>query len=983
MTLKDVHQLLDEIMQVLNSPLEPTDQDVIDLAAKHDEFVVEVSERLAEVEKLLNRGLRAEAFSIAEHEPNLNDLVVTLDFPELEVWNDLLHSLEVQSVRPLPMDIAEELNEAYAVDQPLEDLLNRYRTQSLARAPLADRITTLRLLAAADGSNPQWKVDVKTFETKRLEHLRADFQQAAAAEDLDRLMDLAKEVSVKTWTVKVPVDLKKKIVTTRNQLTKRNAIKELEPVAHQLSDAYAEFDRPRAAAFRQKFIALTDVADLDPSHELYDIAGPALDWLNEEDARESVETEFEAAKSALETALTGQPDLAELDQLYHQAVRHQHELPEQLERRLADRIELLKSQESRRRTLTLVSVVAASCAVLVGIVFVIRGIAYSRAVEGHVAQMAVLVDDAEKEGSFSAVDNYVQKIEAEDSSYLLQPEILGLTQRLETIREADSGRRSELDALFNRVKSLCRGTVRWEGLQEADEALAAAESLILNTTERAILATVRNQRNAAERTLQKTTDETFAAEQMALVDQIGKLPVDSVSGYQLVLTEISDLENRPHVSAEVKTSLAPLKSKVARQLERVTANLKAARSFVNITDSVGQLRAYQKALLDYCDQFPGQRRSGDFREVAQNDLPVWELVEQWNQLRRRLVKAPLKTVSLLDARTLVANWQTFQKSGHVFPGTTHCEDRIPALQAIANRSNASNGTVSEQIEQVFAPPTISRSWRIKLPDGEQYLLSEPAIVEGSKVTISYFTTTNGTQTQTRSIAKVKAPNEEALRDENSKSPQAIMTSNLKSKLQVMVLKDFEAAIHMGVAEVLSASDVDPILRLQLVEQILTIGSEGSVFVRTQAEPFLEGIAAAGVSRLTNWVMWDDPRARQERRLATAFLLENSDKINTELRKSVTARDEASQWKPGPEWHRVGWLNRDEEGNFVVRLKSEIRTTGQETLYALGRESTNSECQFIPVATISGSSVGVVPVDEPLTIREGCPVYLPLAKGSSL
>ena len=109
-----------------------------------------MSGRLRKCGELLKAGLRSEAIQQAEMEPNLLDIVATLDFPEREIWTQFASQYGIVSPAPLPLDIAAELNEAYAIEQPLGALLARHRLLALARSPLRLRMATLREIAETD-----------------------------------------------------------------------------------------------------------------------------------------------------------------------------------------------------------------------------------------------------------------------------------------------------------------------------------------------------------------------------------------------------------------------------------------------------------------------------------------------------------------------------------------------------------------------------------------------------------------------------------------------------------------------------------------------------------------------------------------------------------------------------------------------------------------------------------------------------------------
>jgi maltooligosyltrehalose synthase len=208
---------------------------------------------------------------LSEQAPNINDLVTVLDFPEMEVWNDFLQQCDIQMVRELPVDIATELNDAYAISGSLQRLLELFRTQSLAKAPLHERIETLRKLAVEDQANTQWSVDLKTFETHCIGLLKNELQKAIKDQDLNHVASLDQELSAGRWAVKVPAKILDTAREGHQQLRQVSARQELETLCPQLSDAYSAFDRPNAITLQNRFFALAEILDLQESDPFYEL----------------------------------------------------------------------------------------------------------------------------------------------------------------------------------------------------------------------------------------------------------------------------------------------------------------------------------------------------------------------------------------------------------------------------------------------------------------------------------------------------------------------------------------------------------------------------------------------------------------------------------------------------------------------------------------------------------------------------------------
>ena len=131
---------------------------------------------------LLQQGLRGEAINLADASPNLLDLVAALDLPDAEGWAELCQRSDLPVPPPLQIERAQQLNDAYGQDQPLEELFATHRRLALCQAPLSKRLGVMRQIARADAS-PFWDKDLRTFEAARFKELRVGF--AAAARDRD------------------------------------------------------------------------------------------------------------------------------------------------------------------------------------------------------------------------------------------------------------------------------------------------------------------------------------------------------------------------------------------------------------------------------------------------------------------------------------------------------------------------------------------------------------------------------------------------------------------------------------------------------------------------------------------------------------------------------------------------------------------------------------------------------------------------------
>ena len=168
-------------------------------AADYSVACDEINERLRQCGSLLRKGLRSEAIQLNEIDPNALDVVAIFDFPERDQWIELSKRNGLAPPTPLMLDVAADLNEAYAIEQPLAALLQHHRLLALAHGPLSARIQVLRRLAEMDANNPVWQEDLRMFEQERQKQIQAEVEAAARASDTAALASLDAELSSPEW----------------------------------------------------------------------------------------------------------------------------------------------------------------------------------------------------------------------------------------------------------------------------------------------------------------------------------------------------------------------------------------------------------------------------------------------------------------------------------------------------------------------------------------------------------------------------------------------------------------------------------------------------------------------------------------------------------------------------------------------------------------------------------------------------------------
>ncbi len=984
MNSESITQLVRAIQSVLHSRSAPSEEELVDLASQHEELVDAVQLRLEKVERLLHQGLRSEAIELAEVDPNLNDLLTALDFPELGPWNELLEANGIQPVAPIPVEAAAELNDAYLATGSIEKLLQHYRTISLARAPLSKRIAALRKLAEKDSQSPVWSQDLKEFERHRMKEIKQELDLASRAENLSAVADIDDELSGAAWTIEVPAAIRQQARAAHTAFRRKSALAELETLSHQLSDAYADFDRDTARRVQQRFLAVQGIAGVSGNHPLLDIAGPALDWLEEESKKEFEEADFKTAIEEIELAFDRKTSVEELEKLYHRATRHGKTLPPMLESRLADRRDQLLSHQKRKQMLMISGTVAGLGVVIVAMVFLVQTMSFNKSVAGHNEQLGLLLEAAKSSGELTPVSNYFQQMDSENPAFASAPVLLGRKQEFELLTSAEQGRSSQLQQLLISVQKVIAGSPSIRDFGPAFSTLEQMKKISKGEQERAKFLQTEQQLVDKKGEVQKVVDAEFSQSLTEVSETIQALPGDSVTGYDAAAAELQLLAERNDVSQPLKQSVTALQSKVQQDRQMVASNLQMAAGLRKITDSVGQLNAFEQHVVQYARDNPGTERSAQFESVVQTESVVWKSVGTWHLLRRRLKLVDLTKVSPTEASLLVSDSETLQRNSGPFAEELLKSDLIAALRAIASRSPDGRTNPMDAVKAVFARRTISKSYMLETRDGQRYYTAlPPSDNNGSTYSVEYFTTTTGTQTSKDTIAANNVLNKKD-RDEDWLSPQTRMYRRIEERLKTNAATDYDTTLVGVIKEIIISEDSDALMRLLLIDELMKLGSAGSEGFRRKSEPLLSEISARGVSRLTNWTVPGDKQANEERNDARGYLKANGERVWKELEMAVGVTKAIQQTAIPPDLQWVGWMHRNSKSEWIVSLKPDMSVTASHSKLCILQIAAEAKTKvtMAEVGSLKPDSKISVPADAVAdSALEGRPVYLLLEDSS--
>ena len=327
----------------------------------------EANERLRRCIDYLRRGHRSEAIHLADCQPNLLEMTAALDVPEIAAWETLCAGYGWARADRISVDGAQELNEAYAIEQPLKELLARHRWLALARASLDLRLLALRQLAKLDPGNPAWELDISAFEQVRLREVKNEVNTAMKQGDLPAIDRLLAEVKSPGWSHAVPKEIVTALARASQSLHDKQAIVELRamlPNVHAAVDAMS-YEDCKCILAQWSVIVQTHRA-LVPEDLRAEIEHAAR-WVKEQDRLYLQQANREEILADLRRALAIEGPTTQLQAIYAELRATELEVPDDLRHEYQARVAAETRERRRQSRNWLLTVVFLSAMLVLGI----------------------------------------------------------------------------------------------------------------------------------------------------------------------------------------------------------------------------------------------------------------------------------------------------------------------------------------------------------------------------------------------------------------------------------------------------------------------------------------------------------------------------------------------------------------------------------------------------------------------------------------
>lgn len=972
MQIEEIKTLVRDIQTLMSAQLDEDDEaEIMQLAAAHDEIVSEINGRAEAVADLLDRGLNDEAIQLAERAPSLTDLAMVLDFAELPEWTSVLADFKVAGVPEMPHDTIAQLEDAYATTADSKQLMQRFRALSLARAPLPKRIDVLRRLSQKDPGNDQWKTGIKSYETHRLKTIASDLKTARDQNDLKEVARIDEEVNRSQWSIPVPPNLKSDSQSTYRKLKQTDARKKLVPVAESLSLAYSEFNIPQASQTLPRYQALLDIANLPPDHEVMDIAGPAVEWIEGELATARAAQERKQAIASLQLGLDHDAPLSELEQHYYKAIENGEAVPQVLETRLGNKIAESDSAAKRKRIAVVTGSVVGLTLTIAAIGWFIVNLNFNIRVQKNVQQITQLLDDATISGNTAPLESRFKELAEKDQAILDTAEVASLRQQLEALKATEDGRIRSFNSLLATAEGVAANP-EWATLDSGEDSLDQANQLTKNENERSAVLEAKRIFDTAKAGLRKQTDQQFMAQLDAVRTLMDGIDPDDADSYQVPLDRLNSALEMTNLSTEVESQGRGLLAKLKTEQALATKNGRIRRDLAMITAKATSTKQFNAAVAAYIRNHSGSQRANELQDVQRLEAGLWDSVVSWNKLCRSMPKS-LKQFTPETAKTWQDDYLQFRKSG--FPAATVTDVQVEAIAAIARRNTSLTGSEPD-IAKLFSGQFMRQCFVVKLSDGWHYSDSPPERA-GDRMKFSYFETgfsdtADGERSEKKAAFAAPEINRDSLNDSSlwlsSQSVAAIEVDKILLDAELAFEEKIEAAMEV----VLNSTDMDPLLRLLLIENVLSIGSTGSAFVRKEVSAVRDSLGKIEVPRTADWV---SPEAglKSERGTATREIGQHETLIRDAFQAAIQARDKAHALPLGTELTLAGWMHRDQSDQWRISLNPDVRPDTGSKILMFHLDSGKAQSSVVGHTSIGESVLsGLVPEPQ---LREGRPVYI--------
>ncbi|HEX4054693.1 MAG TPA: hypothetical protein VHX86_10550 [Tepidisphaeraceae bacterium] len=813
-------EIVDRLVTILSSSKTVGAEEVEECANAYANLCYEANDRLRICDDSLRRGLRSDAIQVAETEPNLLDLVVALDFPELPQWREACTLTNFREAPPLLMEVAAALNEVYAAEQGVSNLLAHHRLMALARAPLTQRLRLMRRIADLDPTSSFWEDDIQVFERKRLEQITTQFHNAVRVSDSNTISQLRDEINAPGWRTQVPRNLLKSLDNAFAHLAAASGLAEACRLLPKLNDAYSGMAHQECKTLLAQILAIMAAARVTLPPDLQEQVDPIRDWVLEQDQLLEHQAAFREACESLQQAIdTNQPTPA-LEQAYQRTLSFHLELDEETESRYRQRLASRAVAIRHRRRLFYVGIGAAFI-IISGIVTLV---AYRSMLSHEIADahqtLAQAISDIQQ-GDIDKGQN-LRKLVVEQHPRVLHS--LLIDQDLNDLDSAiDSENKRRADFKQHMAAALAAG------VEKPDDAeLQNANGLAKLPQETAQIDDLKSRINEFNAQMQQERDRQFAADGAALgtlVDQtltpqLMSSPDDFTKQIDVLTNKEEGLRNRNGISGGLRDAqLASLDALLKHRQQDFQAQQDQRNAWHQLQNFGSTAEEHAAALKQYIATCPDDPRCATFN-LALGRLDAERAVENWSDVVGKM-SPKILPVSLAAATQQLAEIKDYNSQNPSSPLAGPLQDYLAYLNK-GIEAVSTDGPWNTTYRSLLANPLVQDLRYLEATDGQRFYVMPDVKVKsdgsGDFLTQTFDAVTSPDVTSPTSIT-LKGDN--PLKDiEPALSPQAAFAKIASRQLDALDCSNWDVFGINELRELTASKDMNPILQAIMLQHIL-------------------------------------------------------------------------------------------------------------------------------------------------------------------
>ena len=939
--MSDLQQTVDELRFILQSDgesfllgIDPT-EDFRQLVTAYAPYCKDCNRRLRKCDDALKQGLRSEALHLADASPNLLEVVAILDFPEREQLIEVLAAHSLSKPEPLMVDVAGALNEAYATQEPLTALLDRHRLLALARSPLPQRLNVLRSLADLDSTSPHWEADVREMERARFGEIDATCRAASARGEVGVLKSLLGELTSTSWRESPPANLLRDLKVRGNQVVRTDARQRLEDLAPQLYQAMSALDLATARTLRDEWVEAIKSAQLPKTDTLAEQVAPVLDWIDDEDRKETQDKSFRKAISALERGLEDDSlSAADLQKLGDDIEKHERGISEALVNRFGNRLEVLRLNETRKHRMMMVSIAAVVVLIGATIGFAVYSATQSRASAQILTAIEGYIADGKLDEARKLLDQHSARATSEDW--------LAVKKKLANADQTERDRKVELESVLEAVDAAKDPDAALKLLERARELAKTSEEKIAvgkreeESREKRGAAT--SSREGEFRTLLQSG--TAGLQRLDNLLSNGGQDSEMESLLTQVQQDVTSLNQRSGSVAKELGSQATLLGTRLAAFRKGSADTKrrtqllnklATAAFIPATDAAAQskIEQYFETLREYEVAFPNDPVAAAFKIAAENDAlkQVYakrQMIDRW--------KGQFWPADMEDLERRLQECKTFLTGNARNPDQAVMKQYEAVLKSVRRREVAdeiSDVPVKERFATMFSSPLIGEGHMVRIKDQPPRTYYLPQATDFTGRSLVAFKYLCGYEGELKTLGKGFKPEElESLK--TLTPPQVELAARAAKEIPKLSIEAWDEHHQKLITQLLSAKSVDPFLRYFLVLKTLKYASLGNSLLDAHLVEPLKRLNDSKVDLSVAWMDPHDEAAWKARKRADEFLSDLKPEVLAaaweKLAQSQKALSQDLFAAPMP----IGCLERSANGSWKVR--SEWNPEKEHQLY---------------------------------------------------